>query len=298
MPCKKELNYLLEKHKQYSTLLQCTTRIMTYVSIILVNYNGLNFLNECLTSIEQFVNNVNSEVIVVDNFSADGSAKSIKDNFSSIILICSDSNLGFSKANNLAVKHSHGEHLLFLNTDTILTENTPQILSDYLIQAKDVGMVSPRIIFRDGSYQLSCGKLPNLATEFLDKIRYGLDRKWHHIFGNLYNKQYSSIQEVGWLTGACLMIRRDVFEQIGGFDESFFMYFEDKDICKRVREAGWKVVYYPKTSLIHLLGGSSEGVKKSVNTYYRDSQLYYYQKHLGKFQTAILKFYLRLSGKV
>jgi N-acetylglucosaminyl-diphospho-decaprenol L-rhamnosyltransferase len=271
---------------------------MICVSIILVNYNGLNFLNECLTSIDQFVDDFTCEVIIVDNFSADDSTKNIKDNFPSITLICSQSNLGFSKANNLAVKHSQGKHLLFLNTDTILTENMPRILSDYLAQHQDIGVVSPRITFRDGSYQLSCGKLPNLANEFFDKIRYGLDRKWHHIFGNLYDKQHSTVQETGWLTGACLMIRRDVFEQIGGFEESFFMYFEDKDICKRIYEAGWKVVYYPKTSLIHLLGGSSSGINQSVNTYYRNSQLYYYQKHLGKFQTAILKFYLRLSGKV
>ena len=271
---------------------------MVSVSIVLINYNGLSFLNECLNSIEQFADVISFEVIIVDNCSTDDSTKHIKDNFPSITLICSNINLGFGKANNLAVKHSHGEHLLFLNTDTILTEHTPQILSDYLIQHQDVGVISPRITFRDGSYQLSCGKLPNLAIEFIDKIRYGLDRKWHHVFGSLYNKQYSTIQEMGWLTGACLMMRRDVFEQIGGFDESFFMYFEDKDICKRVHEAGWKVVYYPQTSLIHLLGGSSSGVKKSTDTYYRDSQLYYYQKHLGKFQTAVLKFYLRLSGKV
>jgi N-acetylglucosaminyl-diphospho-decaprenol L-rhamnosyltransferase len=271
---------------------------MISLSIILVNYNGIDFLDNCLDSIKEFVNFGDHEVVIVDNFSTDNSIHKIKDIFPSAILICSQNNLGFGKANNLAVKHSHGKHLLFLNTDTILTEHTPQILSDYLTQYQDVGAVSPRITFRDGSYQLSCGKLPNLAIELLDKIRYGLDQKWHHIFGNLYNKQYSTIQEMGWLTGACLMMRRDVFEQLGGFDESFFMYFEDKDICKRVHEAGWKVVYYPKTSLIHLLGGSSSSVQKSVNTYYRDSQLYYYQKHLGKFQTAILKFYLRISGKV
>jgi N-acetylglucosaminyl-diphospho-decaprenol L-rhamnosyltransferase len=274
------------------------SRNIVSVSIILVNYNGSSFLDECLNSIEQFADNISFEVIIVDNCSTDDSIKHIKEKFSSIALICSSINLGFGKANNLAVKHSHGEHLLFLNTDTILTEHTPQILSEYLTQHQDVGAVSPRITFRDGSYQLSCGKLPSLVTELIDKIRYGLDRKWHHAFGSLYNKQYSTTQEIGWLTGACLMIRRDVFEQIGGFDESFFMYFEDKDICKRVHEAGWKVVYYPQTSLIHLLGGSSSSVQKSTNTYYRDSQLYYYQKHLGKFQTAVLKFYLRLSGKV
>lgn len=271
---------------------------MIPISIILVNYNGTSFLNECLSSIEQFTGIFAVEVIIVDNFSTDNSTKNIKDNFPSSILFCSQVNLGFGKANNLAAKHSHGKHLLFLNTDTILTENMPQILSDYLTQNQDVGVISPRITFRDGSYQLSCGKLPNLAIELLDKIRYGLDQKWHHIFENLYNKQHSTIQEMGWLTGACLMMRRDVFEQLGGFDESFFMYFEDKDICKRVHEAGWKVVYYPKTSLIHLLGGSSANIKKSVNTYYRDSQLYYYQKHLGKLQTAMLKLYLRLLGKV
>ena len=275
---------------------------MISLSIVLVNYNGSQFLDSCLDSIEQFSNYSSTEVIIIDNFSTDSSLEIIKGKFPSFNLICSQVNLGFARANNLAVKHSHGEHLLFLNTDTILTSNSPQILSDYLHQYQDVGVVSPRITFKDGSYQLSCGKLPNLAIEFLDKIRYGLDRKWHHVFGSLYNKQYSTVQEMGWLTGACLMMRRDVFEQLGGFDESFFMYFEDKDICKRVHEAGWKVVYYPKTSLIHLLGGSSSSVQNSVqnsvHTYYRDSQLYYYQKHLGKFQTAILKFYLRLSGKV
>jgi N-acetylglucosaminyl-diphospho-decaprenol L-rhamnosyltransferase len=267
------------------------------LSIILVNYNGSAFLDNCLNSIEQTAKQSDREVVIIDNCSTDDSIKLVKDNFSHFKLISSQVNLGFSKANNLAIKHSQGKHLLFLNTDTILIENTPQILSEYLNQHQDIGAIGSRITFEDGSYQLSGGKLPNLAIELWDKIKYGLDRRWHQVFSGIYDRQYSTIREVGWLTGACLMIRRDVFEQIGGFDESFFMYFEDKDICKRVHEAGFKVIYYPETSLIHLLGGSSQGIKKSVNTYYRDSQLYYYQKHLGKFQTEILKIYLRLSGK-
>jgi N-acetylglucosaminyl-diphospho-decaprenol L-rhamnosyltransferase len=267
------------------------------ISIILVNYNGSKFLYECMYSIENFVNSSEGEIIIIDNFSTDDSAKIIRDNFPQFKLICSKNNLGFSKANNLAVKHSQGDHLLFLNTDTILTENTPKILSEYLKQNRDVGAIGSRITFEDGSYQLSSGKLPNLAIELWDKIKYALDRRWHQLFSGIYNRQYSTVREVGWLTGACLMIRRDVFEQLGGFDENFFMYFEDKDLCKRVRDAGFKVIYNPDTSLIHLLGGSSHGVKKSVNTYYRDSQLYYYQKHLGQVQTEILKLYLRLSGK-
>lgn len=268
------------------------------LSLILVNYNGSKILYDCLSSIDKFIEDYAYEAIIVDNFSTDDSVKIIKDNFPSFKLICSQNNLGFGKANNLAVKHSQGEHLLFLNTDTILIENTPKILSEYLHQNYDVAAVGSRITFQDSSYQLSCGNLPNLVVELFDKIRYTLDNKWHSLFSNLHDRLYSKVQEVGWVTGACLMIRRDVFEQIGGFDENFFMYFEDKDICKRVKDLGYKVVYYPKTTIIHLLGGSSSSIKKGVNKYYRDSQLYYYQKHLGKFQTNILKLYLKLSGKV
>jgi N-acetylglucosaminyl-diphospho-decaprenol L-rhamnosyltransferase len=270
---------------------------MISFSIILVNYNGAKFLYECLSSIQKYVNSCIYEVIIVDNFSTDDSVKIIKENFPSFKLICSEDNLGFGKANNLAVRHSQGEHLLFLNTDTILIENTPKILSDYLTRDRNVGVVGCRLTFQDGSYQLSCGKLPNLAVEFLYKLRAELDRKWHYIFSNFYNKLYSQELEVGWVTAACMMFRRDIFEKLEGFDESFFMYFEDVDICKRARELGLKVIYYPKTSLIHLLGGSGNSIKKKVNAYYRNSQVYYYQKHLGSTQTKILKLYLKISSK-
>jgi len=269
---------------------------MISISIILVNYNGCEFLVECLDSIYRVINS-DCEVIIIDNSSTDDSIEIVRDRFPSVRLICSKVNLGFGKASNLAVDRVQCKYILFLNTDTILAENIPQILSDYLQQHQDIGVIGSRITFEDGSYQLSAGKLPNLAIELWDKIRYGLDRRWHQLFSGIYDRQYSKVQEVGWVTGACLMIRRDLFVRLGGFDESFFMYFEDKDICKRVRDTGFKVVYYPETSLIHLLGGSSQGIKKSINTYYRNSQLYYYQKHLGKFQIAILKLYLRLSGK-
>ena len=271
---------------------------MVSLSIILVNYNGSQFLYDCLNSIKLYVDHYSSEIIIVDNFSEDSSVNIIKDNFPSYTLFCSESNLGFSKANNLAVKQSQGKYLLFLNTDTILKENTPEILSDYLNEHKKVGVIGSRLTFKDGSYQLSCGRFPNLAIEFVYKIKAELDYRWHRTFSGFYDRQYSQTRKVGWVTGACLMMRRDVFEQIGGFDENFFMYFEDKDICKRVTELGYKIIYYPKTTIIHLLGGSSHGIKKNVNKYYRDSQLYYYQKHLGKFQTSILKLYLMLSDKI
>lgn len=270
---------------------------MISISIILVNYNGCDFLADCLDSINRVINS-DCEVIVIDNSSTDNSVEIVRDRFPSVRVICSEVNLGFGKASNLAVDRSQGAYLLFLNTDTLLTENTPQILADYLDRHPDVGAIGARMTFPDNSYQLSSGRLPNLAIEFIDKIRYRLDRRWHDLLANIYNKQYATVREVGWVTGACLMMRREIFHSLGGFDESFFMYFEDKDLCKRVGELGYKVIYYPDTSIIHLLGGSSQNITKSVNNYYRDSQLYYYQKHLSKFQTEILKLYLRLSGKV
>lgn len=271
---------------------------MNYLSIILVNYNGSKFLYNCLNSIKINLSDYDYEVIIVDNSSTDNSIQIIKDNFSSYKLICSHLNLGFGKANNLAVKESNGHYLLFLNTDTVLSENTPQKLLEYLRNNSTVGVISPKITFEDGRYQLSCGNLPSLVTEFLDKVKYKLDNHYHFLLSQFYNRQYSKIREVGWVTGACLMIRRDLFEAIGGFDENFFMYFEDKDLCKRVKELGYEVIYYPTTTIIHLLGGSSHGIKKSVSKYYRDSQLYYYQKHLGKLQTFLLRIYLKLTGKI
>ncbi len=270
---------------------------MSTLSIILVNYNGEDLLSDCLISLQQQVDK-KFETTVIDNLSTDGSIQMIKEKFSWVKLICNSVNAGFGRANNVAVSLAQCEYLLFLNTDTILTENTPQILLEYLQTHPNVGAIGPRIVFADGSYQLSAGKLPNLAIEFIDKIKYALDRQWHQIFANLYQYQYADITEVEYVTGACLMIRRDLFTQLGGFDENFFMHFEDKDLCKRVREAGFKVIYYPNTSLIHLLGGSSQATSHSVSRYYRDSQLYYYQKHLGKLQTEVLKLYLRLLGKV
>ena len=271
---------------------------MLSFSIILVNYNGSKFIYDCLKSIAFFMDRLDYEVIVVDNFSSDDSINVINENFPSFKLICSQENLGFGRASNLGVANSQGNYLLFLNTDTILIENTLEILCKYLEQNPNVGVVGPRIIFQNGRYQLSYGNLPNLFVEFIDKVRCALDNRFHGLLSTFYDRWPSNIQEVDWVTGACLIIRRDVFEQIGGFDESFFMYFEDKDICKRVKELGYKVIYYPKTTIIHLLGSSSHGIRKSVNKYYRDSQSYYYQKHLGKFQANILNLYLRLSGKV
>jgi N-acetylglucosaminyl-diphospho-decaprenol L-rhamnosyltransferase len=268
------------------------------ISIILVNYNGVQHLRKCIQSLVDNTRNVAYEIILVDNASTDGSKELVQTEFPSVSVIESSVNLGFSTGNNLGAKYAKGSKFLFLNTDTYLLEDSVSVLAKFLDDNSDIGIVGPRLVFDDGSFQLSSGRLPNVGVEFLDKIRYAADRHWHWMFASINDTKASVTKEVGWVTGACLMIRREAFEKVNGFDERMFMYFEDKDLCKRVWDNGWKVNYLPQTSVTHLLGGSSAGKSVDVSKYYRESQLRYYHKHLSPFQQRCLQAYLRLTGKI
>lgn len=269
------------------------------VSIILVNYNSAVLLRNCLKSIYEQTKGIPFEIIVVDNASSDNSRQIVRSEFPAVQLIESSENLGFSRGNNLGASLSKGTYLLFLNTDTILLENSIKLLADFFDEHPEVGAVGPRILFEDKYFQLSAGQLPNLFGEFIDKITHSLARRWHTAMCPLLERRFNKTKAVGWLTGACLMVRQKVFAQVNGFDEKIFMYFEDKDLCKRINSAGWQIMYCPSTSIIHLLAGSSGNVdKQKINEIYRASQLYYYRKHLGWLQTEILRLYLRLTGKL
>lgn len=269
------------------------------VSIILVNYNGAGFLRKCLNSITEQARDIEYEIILVDNASTDESQQIIKPEYPTVKLIESNENLGFSRGNNLGAQYAVGEYLLFLNTDTYLIENSIRILSQYLSSHANVAVVGSRLLFEDRSFQLSAGHLPNVLVECGDKIRHGFDQMFHALSSGLNSSLFSKAKEVGWVTGACMMVRKDVFGEVGGFDENIFMYFEDKDLCKRIADLGWKVMYCPTTSVVHLLGGSSSSREKEAGSeHYRASQVYYYRKHLGSFQSFLVASYLRLAGKI
>jgi len=274
------------------------TRHRKMVSIILVNFNGVQYLRRCIQSLVDKTREASFEIILVDNASTDGSRDLVRKECPSVRLIESDVNLGFSAGNNLGVRHAKGSKFLFLNTDTYLLEDSVSVLAKFLDDTTHVGIVGPRLVFEDGSFQFSAGRLPNVCVEFVDKIRYSADRYWHRALAPINEAIASGTSEVGWVTGACMMIRREVFEKVNGFDEHIFMYYEDKDLCKRVRDAGWKVSYHPQTRVAHLLGGSSAGKSSDVNKRYRESQMHYYRKHLSTFQQWWLKLYLRSTGKI
>ncbi|HEY5615177.1 MAG TPA: glycosyltransferase family 2 protein [Bacteroidota bacterium] len=266
------------------------------VSIIIVNYNGLEVLQSCLPSLKRLRSTTEFEIILVDNASGDGSVEFARNEFSDIHVIVNESNAGFGHASNTGAQIARGRYLFFLNPDTIVHEDFLTPLVSFLEERSDVGIVCPKVINEDGSLQLSCGKLTTFVREAVDKIVYSLARRKIALVQEWLERKYTVPTEVEWVSGAALMIRAAVFQSLAGFDTNIFMYFEDKDLCKRARGQGWKVFFYPYVSLMHHLGSSSKGSDPvRQRRIYRASQLYYYKKHHGRIQQTLLTVYQKIS---
>ena len=259
------------------------------VSVIIVNYNGLHYTRQCLESFFRY-HNVNSyEVIVVDNHSSDDSQKELPILFPTIKLITLSENRGFGSANNEGAKRAKGKYLFFVNNDTMFSQETVYTLSKYLEDHRDVGIVGPRLLNEDLSFQYSFGKYPTLKNEYETKQ-----------IGKEYSVRTSPAEndqplEKDWVTGAALMIRRELFESVHGFDERFFMYFEDIDLCKRVKHIGLKSMFVSIVSLIHFGGKSYQKKDSSISVEYRRSQLRFYDKHQSVTQRMMVRVYLVLK---
>ncbi len=267
------------------------------ISVIIVQYNNSHLTQEAISSFREF-HNSGYEIILVDNGSTESYAVDFAENIPNLKLICLDTNVGFGKANNLAVSESKGDILFFLNNDTITTSGyIEQIKSEFKKDAA-IGIIGPKLFNPDGSIQLSYGRLPSIAIELADKIFYALVEKKNKFVLNFVKNRYAQKASVEWVTGAALFIRRKIFLDLNGFDESFFMYFEDKDLCKRAGDSGNKVIFSPECSLIHLRGASLKDPNRNfLNMEYRKSQQIYYKKHKTKFEQLLLKMYLKISGK-
>ncbi|TSC85009.1 MAG: glycosyltransferase [Parcubacteria group bacterium Gr01-1014_13] len=252
------------------------------LSVILVNWNTCDLTKQALASIYKETSGIDFEVIVVDNNSADNSVEMIKKEFPQVVLIVNPDNRGFGKANNQGLKIAQGDYLMFLNTDVVVLDSALNKLVNYLDQHADVMLVGPRLLNKDMTFQHACRRmLPNPLNSLFHL--FGLTK----IFKNnkLVNqyKQYAIDPEITGstqaLSGAAMMFRRQVYAEIGGFDERFFMYGEDLDFCKRVLDKGWKIVYVSDAKIIHF-GGQSSGkrrVKSLVNFY--EAMWLYYKKH-------------------
>lgn len=267
------------------------------LSVIILQYNNAALTKKAIASFQQHYQG-EYEIILVDNNSTEAEARRIGQHLQNVRFIQNETNEGFSRGNNLAAQSAEGEILLFLNNDTITTSDfVSGVLNEFKRDAS-VGIIGPKLLNEDFSFQISCGKPPSLLREAIDKIIYSRARKRAKKTLSSLEEKYSHSMPVEWVTGAAFFIRVDIFKQLGGFDEQLFMFFEDKDLCLRARLLGKKVLYFPDASLLHLGGGSNTAISKnSIEMIYRKSQLYYYNKHLGLFQQYLLTLYLKLAGK-
>ena len=255
------------------------------LSVAIVNYNKGPLLLACLDSIYKTADDLKVEVIVVDNGSSDGTAKVLPTPYPKSHLILNSANLGFAKATNQALVAARGSFILLLNPDTVLMEGALQTMVRYLEANPEIGAVGPQMVGPDGIIQLSCRSFPGYSTALFG--HYSLLTRWfpQNPFSRRYllsDWDHKAVREVDWVSGACLMTHRDVLERIGLLDEQFFLFNEDVDWCKRIRDAGWKVVYLPEARVVHYIGASKDKIPSALVIARHRGMIHYYQKHLRR----------------
>ncbi|MFQ5602918.1 MAG: glycosyltransferase [bacterium] len=231
------------------------------LSVIIVNYNVKDFLEQTLVSVMKSLQSITGEIIVVDNASHDGSVNLLREKFPQVKLIENQTNVGFSRASNQGLRAAQGEYLVLLNPDTVVQEDTFTSMLAFYKRHPDTGMLGCKILNPDGSLQLACRRsfpTPWIAFTKLSGLSYLFPRS--KLFGK-YNLTYLNPDqpcEVDAISGSFMMIRNDILTEVGFLDEAYFMYGEDLDWCFRIRAHGWKVRYFPGTKIIHFKGESSK----------------------------------------
>lgn len=257
---------------------------MIRLSIVIVNWNVKQLLRNCLDSIFRTLDSLDFEIIVVDNNSCDGSSEMVKEQFPSIILIENKKNSGYGAANNQGIRISNGEYILILNPDTVIFPNSLQKLVTFLDQNPDVGAVGPKILNPDGSIQFECARnFPTLLTEFF--VLTTLYKKFPNsrFFGKYLMSywDHNDQKEVDLLSGACMLVRRKVFDEVGLFDETFFMYTEETDLFYRIKKQGWKVYFLPSAQITHFWGKSTDQIPYAMVVEAKKSMELFFRKHYG-----------------
>ena len=228
------------------------------LSIIIVNWNSVKYILNCIKSIKKNIKSLNYEIIVVDNASFDNCGEKLAHEFPEVIFIQSQQNLGFAAGNNLGASHARGEVLLFLNPDTEVLEGAIERLFEKTLSLPMVGIVGPRVLNTDGSLQTSCVRaLPTPINRALDAnfLRRLFPRSRHWGTWNAFSNFEPVVVEA--VSGACMMIKANTFASVGGFNPQFFMYAEDMDLCARIRGLGLKNYHIPEAVVVHHGGGSS-----------------------------------------
>ena len=277
---------------------------MTELSICILTLNSVEYLRKCLKSIQQFPPDGGYEILVADNGSNDGTVTMLQDEYPAVKIILNKENLGFTKPNNQMLRQAKGNFLLLLNPDTLLTEDcfNPQL--DFLKANPDVGISIPKVLNADGSFQKQSRRGEATPIEVIGYFfRLGkLFPKNKPLNGYLVSwLPENEVAEVKAVSGSCMFIRRETWEQVGDFDERFFAYQEDSDYCRRARQKGWKIMYVPISHIIHYggEGGSKAQPIKSIYQWHR-SYFLYFRKHFAKGHFFLFNwfYYLLMAAKL
>jgi hypothetical protein len=261
------------------------------LSIIILNYNTKELTIECINSlVGQYAQEFEKklfEIILVDNASSDDSLEAIKKlKINGLTIIESKENLGFSKGCNLGAKNATGQYLLFLNSDTEIKDQGFVKMLDYMKKNENIGILGGALKNENGTSQSSAGKFYNLFNLFLMLI--GFERL------GFLRESPKIAKQVDWVSGACLMIKRQVFEKIGKFEKELFMYGEDMELCFRAKKKGFLTYFYPEVTLFHKERGSSNRTFAILNIY--QSILFFYKTYKPGWQNKIARFLLYLKS--
>lgn len=269
------------------------------VSIIIVTWNVRDFLKQCLHSVYKETKDIIIEVFVVDNASTDGTSEMVKEQFPQVRLITAEKNLGFTKANNLAIQtilnEGQSDFFLILNSDTVIQDRAVDLMVSYLIENPAVGAVSPVLILPNGKFQTgTAGFLPTAWTGFtyfffVFKL-FPKKTKSFFIEPSYFSKK-RKIVSVDWLSGACLMLRKKTIEKTGLMDEKYFIYADDIDWGKRMKQEGFLLHYLPWLHVLHYHGITFDKIHKRTNTDWLIMLYSYIQRERGMFEYRLFRFF-------
>jgi N-acetylglucosaminyl-diphospho-decaprenol L-rhamnosyltransferase len=265
------------------------------LAVVVVSFQGREALAAALASLRAHAG-LPLETVVVDNASTDGSPEAARAADPAARVIRNPENVGFARACNQGWRASGAPHVLFLNPDAEVTPGALESLLRVLEERPEVGVAGPRTRSADGTIQVSTGPDLTLVAEWGQRrLVRGVARRDPRALAAA-EARHATEHEPDWVSGSCLLVRRAALEAVGGFDERYFLYEEDADLCRRLRLAGWRVVFTPAAEVRHRLGHSMAQARRRARLEYHRSHLTYYRQHNGLVSRGVLRLLLALRG--
>ncbi len=272
------------------------------LSVVIVSWNVRALLQSCLNSVIESLRSdkgsqLSCELVVVDNASADDTVGMLREEFPQVHVIANDENLGFTRGNNQGIASSDGRYVLLLNPDTEVLGDALGEMVTYMEAHHRVAALGPRLLDPDGQVQSSRRRFPDVHTAYLESTflqpwfsESSALRRYH-----VLDRPDDVTQDVDWVVGACLLLRREALDDVGLLDDRFFMYSEELDWCYRAKKLGWEVAYVPKAQVIHYMGRSSEQVLPLRHIQFQRSKVLFFKKHHGRWRGETLRLFLLVT---